>query len=115
MSLDDLRHSVAEFAQERDWEQFHIPRSLLLALIAEVGELAELVQWAPDEALDERWIEDHKSRLSEEMADILVYLVRLADVLNVDLLEAASSKIRQNSEKYPVEKSRGNSRKYNEL
>ena len=115
MSLDDLRQSVYEFAQERDWEQFHIPRSLLLALMAEVGELAELLQWTPDAALDEKWIQDHKSRLSEEMADIFICLLRLADVTNVDLLEAAASKIRQNSEKYPIEKSRGNSRKYTEL
>ncbi len=115
MSLDDLRESVSEFAKARDWEQFHIPRSLLLALIAEVGELSEVLQWTPDQALDEEWIRKHQSRLSEEIADILIYLVRLADVLNVDLLAAASSKIEQNSKKYPVDKARGNAKKYTDL
>jgi len=115
MSLDELTSEVASFAKERDWDQFHLPRSLVLALMAEVGELAEVMQWVPDSQMNSRWTEDNNDDLSEELADVFIYLIRLADVLDIDLESAARSKLLVNAEKYPVEKSRGKSTKYTNL
>jgi NTP pyrophosphatase (non-canonical NTP hydrolase) len=93
-----------EFTRERDWEQFHDPRSLILALVGEVGELAELFQW-PTEALADASIPGSKlhTRASEELSDVLLYLVRLADVLNVEIVSAAQSKLAAAEERFPTE------------
>ncbi|MBP7149405.1 MAG: nucleotide pyrophosphohydrolase [Acidobacteria bacterium] len=116
MSLDDLKTRVRQFARERDWEQFHGPKNLVMALTSEVGELSELFQWlTPQQSqaiMDEP---DHAARVREEIADILIYLVRLADVLEIDLLEAAEDKLRVNAAKYPADRSRGRADKYTEL
>jgi dCTP diphosphatase len=113
MSLDDLRRRLEDFARARDWERFHTPRNLVLALVGEVGELAELVQWDA-ELLREAHTEAGGS-VRNELADILIYLVRLADVLGVDLEAAARDKVDRNEGCYPVDRSRGSARKYNDL
>ena len=115
MSLGELSQKIREFADERDWGQFHSPRNLIFAIQAEVGELSELVQWTSDAELDGDWITRHRNRLGEEMADVLIYLVRLSDVLGVDLEAAADDKIRLNGQKYPIEHARGNAKKYTEF
>jgi NTP pyrophosphatase (non-canonical NTP hydrolase) len=105
--LRELRDALRQFAAEREWEQFHAPKSLAIALSVEAAELLELFQW--NELLDD------PARVREELADVLLYLVRLADRLDVDLAAAAREKIARNAEKYPVTKARGNRRKYSDL
>jgi len=106
--LIEIRDAARAFIAERDWQQFQDPKSVMLALVGEVGELAELLQWLPaDAARDLAHEEPLHTRLSEEMADVLVYLVGLADQCGVDLGEAAMAKIATSSEKHPVQSSRG--------
>ena len=115
MSLEDLRRRLEDFAHARDWEQFHTPRNLVLALVGEVGELAELVQWRSDADLLREAHGQASGPFRSELADILIYLVRLADVLGVDLEAAARDKVDSNERRYPVDRSRGSARKYNDL
>ena len=112
--LARLRDSLRQFAAERDWDQFHSPKNLAMALAVEAAELLERFQWMTEED-SKRLPPAELARVREEMADVLNYLVRLADKLDVDLLEAARDKVALNAQKYPVEKSRGNSKKYSEL
>src|SRR5438094_4951933 len=101
--LEELRESFREFTREREWARFHDPTSLLLALVGEVGELAELYQWVPaDDAVARARNDPLKTRTTEELADILIYLVGLADVLNVDLIEAAAAKLEAAKARFPV-------------
>jgi len=113
-SLLQLRDALRAFAAERDWDQFHSPRNLATALSVEAAELLEPFQWLTDE--QSRGLPpDARAAVEQELADVLLYLVRLADTLDVDLAAAARAKIARNAEKYPVEKSRGSSRKYDTL
>jgi dCTP diphosphatase len=106
--LIEIRDAARGFIAEREWERFQDPKSVMLALVGEVGELAELFQWLPaDEARDRAREEPLHSRLAEEMADVLVDLVGLADQCGVDLGPAALRKVALSSEKHPVESSRG--------
>jgi dCTP diphosphatase len=96
------------FTQERDWAQFHDPKSLILALVGEVGELAELFQWLPpDEAARLTAAEPLRTRAGEEIADVLLYLVRLADVLELDLAACARGKLARAGERFPAHSYRG--------
>ncbi len=113
-SLVRLRDALREFAAERDWDQFHSPRNLATALAVEAAELLEPFQWLTDEQARELPPET-RAAVEQELADVLLYLVRLADKLDVDLERAAFAKIVRNGQKYPVEKARGSSRKYDEL
>jgi len=91
------------FTDERDWGQFHDPKSLVLALVGEVGELAELFQWLPaDHAAQLAAADPLRQRVGEEMADVLAYLVRLADVLDVDLAEVTRKKLENSAERFPA-------------
>ena len=112
MTLDDLAAELRRFAADRDWDQFHTPKNLAISLAVEVGELLEHVQWERDEVLAER-LQNPQARmaLGEEMADVFIYLVRLADILDIDLLEAARSKLAANAERYPADEVRGSSAK----
>jgi NTP pyrophosphatase (non-canonical NTP hydrolase) len=112
--LTELRDSLREFAAQRDWDQFHSPKNLASALSVEASELLEIFQWLTEDQSRELTPEQH-AHAREEMADVLNYLVRLADKLGVDLLQAAREKIGQNALKYPAEKSRGSMKKYSEL
>ena len=112
--LRDLRDQLRAFAAERDWDQFHSPRNLATALAVEAAELLEPFQWLTEEQ-SRSLPPDTRVAVEEELADVLLYLVRLADKLDVDLAAAARAKIVRNGEKYPVEKARGSSRKYDTL
>ena len=106
--LEAIRTAARTFREERDWQQFQDPKSVLLALVGEVGELAELFQWLPaDRAKDLIANEPLHTRVAEEMADVLVYLVGLADQCDVDLGSAALAKIEKSAVKHPVATSRG--------
>ena len=116
MDLTDLTQRLRTFAAERDWDQFHSPKNLSMALAGEAGELLELFQWLTQEeshALADS--PEEMAKVREELADILIYLVRLADKLGVDLEEAALEKIETNAERYPVDKARGKATKYDDL
>jgi len=115
LDLELLRQQVAAFAQDRDWDQFHSVRNLILALVGEVGELAEVVQWTNDDKIDELLNSGGRDRLAQELADVLIYLVRVADKSGVDLAKAVSDKLAENDGKYPKDKARGNAKKYTEL
>jgi NTP pyrophosphatase (non-canonical NTP hydrolase) len=112
--LRDLRDELRAFAAERDWDQFHSPRNLATALAVEAAELLEPFQWLTEEQ-SRSLPPDTRAAVEEELADVLLYLVRLADKLDVDLAAAARAKIVRNGEKYPAEKARGSSRKYDTL
>jgi dCTP diphosphatase len=103
-----LRDQMRAFTKARNWEQFHDPKSLMLALIGEVGELSELFQWLPaQEAASSASEEPLRTRVGEEMADVLLYLIRLADVLNIDLAEVTTAKLRNSEERFSVESFKG--------
>jgi len=112
-SLAALSSEIQKFVLERDWHQFHSPKNLSMALAVEASELMEHFQWMEGE--DSRTLEAEKlAGVKEEMADVLVYLLRMADELEVDLVETAFEKMKQNALKYPAEKVKGSSRKYTE-
>lgn len=113
-AFDDLAGRLAAFARERDWQQFHSPKNLAMALAAESAELLEHFQWLTESQSRELPTEK-REEAALEMADVLLYLVRLADELGIDLLDAAGRKLVINAGKYPIGKSRGHSRKYTDL
>ena len=112
--FEDLSRRLAEFAAARDWEQFHSPKNLAMALAAEAGELLEHFQWL-SEAESAELKPEALDAVALELADVQVYLVRLADRLGIDLVAAAHRKIDLNAEKYPADKARGHARKYDQL
>lgn len=112
--LDQIRDKLRAFAAERDWSQFHSPKNLAIAISVEAGELLEHFQWLSIEA-SQTLPNEKLAKISEEMADVLLYLIRMADVLGVDLIESANAKIEANARKYPVDLARGNAKKYTEL
>ena len=112
--LTSLRDELRQFASERDWDQFHSPKNLASALAVEAAELLEPFQWltgAQSQTLSPQQLE----QVRKEMADVFLYLIRLADKLDVDLISSARAKIHENATKYPVEKVKGSSRKYTDL
>jgi NTP pyrophosphatase (non-canonical NTP hydrolase) len=111
--LAEVAGELRAFADERDWGQFHSPKNLAMALAAEAGELIEQFQWLSEkdsEAPDP----ERRARIEAELADVFIYLVRLADRLGSDLPSSVAAKIRENREKYPAEKVRGDHRKYDQ-
>jgi NTP pyrophosphatase (non-canonical NTP hydrolase) len=113
-SLEGLRRQLAEFAEKRDWDQFHNPKNLAMALAGEAGELMEHFQWlTPEQAT--RLSKATRKEVALECADVLLFLLRLADKLDIDLAAAARRKLVINAKKYPVGKSRGRATKYNKL
>ncbi|XP_009608226.1 uncharacterized protein [Nicotiana tomentosiformis] len=112
VSLELLKEKMADFAKEREWDQFHTPRNLLLALVGEVGELSEIFQWKGEVPKGlPNWEEKEKEHLGEELSDVLLYLVRLSDICGIDLGIAALRKLELNAIKYPVSLSKGSSKK----
>lgn len=114
-SLKGIMEKQREFAEERDWSQYHTPRNLVLALVGEVGELAELFQWKSDEMAPPglgTFSDDERKHLGEELSDVLLYLTRLADVCGIDLGRAVKDKMGKNAVKYPAKLCRGKSDKY---
>jgi dCTP diphosphatase len=114
MNLQALTLTIRKFTQERDWDQFHNPKDLAVALGIEVSELQEITLWTPT-GQSAKKIEEKREAVEHEVGDILIYLLRFCDVTGIDPIEAASNKLRLNAEKYPVHKSKGNSKKYTEL
>ena len=112
--LESLRDQLRTFASERDWDQFHSPKNLAAALAVEASELLEHFQWLT-EAQSQQLPPETLNEVSNEVADVLLYLIRISDKLGIDLIAAANAKIVLNAEKYPVEKARGSSRKYTEF
>ncbi|KAK1260658.1 hypothetical protein QJS04_geneDACA002373 [Acorus gramineus] len=105
VSLKGLSRKLEEFAKERNWEQYHSPRNLLLAMVGEVGELSEIFQWRGEVAKGlPDWEESDKEHLGEELSDVLLYLIRLSDMCGIDLDEAVTKKIVKNAIKYPAPK-----------
>ena len=114
ITLADLKRRLRRFAAERDWEKYHSPKNLASALIVEAAELLERFQWLTEDE-SKSLPSAELAKVREELADVLIYLVRLADQLEIDLLEAAREKMEKNARKYPADKARGNSRKYSVL
>ena len=113
-TMDDLISKLRDFSEDRDWEQFHSPKNLSMALTVEAAELMEILQWLTEDQsrnLDAETL----AKVKDEIGDIQIYLARIADKLGIDLLKAADDKLQQNEEKYPVDKAKGNARKHTEL
>ena len=112
--MDALRRRLAEFAAKRDWDQFHNPKNLAMALAGEAGEVLEHFQWLTFEQASALSAET-RAEVALECADVLLFLLRLCDKLDIDLAKAAHKKLVLNAKKYPIEKSRGKATKYNKL
>jgi len=114
VDIEQIRNELRRFAGERHWDQFHSPKNLATALAVEAAELLEHFQWLTD-AQSETLRPEVREQVTLEIADVFLYLVRLADKLDVDLIEAARRKLAINAEKYPVARARGSAKKYTEL
>lgn len=112
-NLDDVRRRARDFAVKRDWEQFHSPKNLAMALSIEAGEVMEHFQWLSEEAAA-ALPEATRAAVAEELADVQIYLVMLADKLGVDLLRAVAAKMEKNESRYPADRVRGSARKHSE-
>jgi dCTP diphosphatase len=112
-TLEPIKQRLREFAAERDWEQFHSPKNLAMAMIVEAAELVEHFQWLTED--ESRNLSAQKlAEVTQEIADIQIYLVRLADKLGIDIEQAVHAKIDVNAQKYPADKVRGSARKYSD-
>jgi len=115
-TIADLKNRVLAFVRERDWEQFHSPKNLSMALAAEAGELMEHFLWAtPEQSRGIAQDAAKRAKIAEELADVVIYALEFANVTGLDVAAAIEAKIAANAKKYPVEKARGRSAKYNEL
>ena len=118
MSLDlkKIYEYQRKFAEDRDWKQFHTPKNLAMALSVEASELLEIFQWlTPDQSQSIKKDDPLMESISDEVSDTLYYLLRIADILKIDLEQALYKKMKKNEEKYPIEKSKGLAKKYNQL
>ena len=113
MDINNYKNKIKEFADERNWEQYHTPKNLTMALSGEVGELTEIFQWLSNEE-SKNLPEKDLQLAKEEIADIFIYLLRLSTKLNIDLEEAVNEKLEINAKKYPVDLARDNAIKYNQ-
>lgn len=113
-SLDNLAKALAQFAQAREWQPFHSPKNLASALVVEAGELLEHFQWLTEEQ-SRALPPEQREAVAAEVADVLLYLVQLASALGIDPVAAAQAKMQVNAQKYPVDRARGHSRKYDAL
>lgn len=115
VEITELQSLLRAFAEERDWDQFHSIRNLVLAMVGEVGEVAELLQWMDDSKVSDFLDTGGRERLGEEISDVLFYLLRVADIAKIDLGSAVNLKLQKNELKYPVSKAKGSSKKYSDL
>ena len=111
--LDELIRKIRNFVEERDWDQFHSPKNLAMALAVEASELVEIFQWMTEEE-SQQLDSKRKQYAEEEIADVMTYLIRISDRLDIDLLAAVERKLAINQKKYPANLVRGNSKKYTE-
>jgi NTP pyrophosphatase (non-canonical NTP hydrolase) len=114
LDVTNVAKRLSAFARERDWEQFHSPKNIATALSVEASELLEIFQWLTEEQSKEL-APKTLERVKEEAADVQLYLIRLCDLLNVDLAAAVDAKLAANARKYPAHKARGSSKKYDQL
>ena len=114
MEIAQLQQIIAKFCQLRDWDQFHNPKDLSISLVLEATEVLEHFQWKSIEEMNE-YVKTHKKEIGEELADTLYWILLIGHDLKIDVLKALEEKIKINNEKYPVEKSKGNHKKYTEL
>lgn len=112
--LEEIVSKIKKFRDERDWKQFHNPDSLAKSVVIEAAELLEHFQWKSKEEV-EQYVKENKEEISDEIADVAIYLFELADTMGIDLKEAVLNKLEKNERRYPVEKARGNAKKYTEL
>jgi dCTP diphosphatase len=106
--FEELSARIEEFVRDRDWEQYHNPKNLSMAIAVEAAELLEIFQWlSPDECDRDVLPQEQKNNIADELADIIIYAIRMAQVLNIDVLEAVGRKIEKNELKYPVEEIKG--------
>ena len=115
MNIKKIKNNLRSFAKDRDWDQFHSPKNLVMALSGEVGELVEIYQWLNEkQSMLENLSSESQTKTREELADIFIYLIRIADKLDINLEQAVEDKIKINEKNYPVKLSKGNSTKYNQ-
>tara|TARA_X000000368_G_C23027208_1_gene710789 strand:+ start:45 stop:392 length:348 start_codon:yes stop_codon:yes gene_type:complete len=115
MNIKEIQARLDKFAKDRDWDQFHSPKNLTMALSVEVAELVEIFQWSNSGGLEEIKDLGTRKKIEEEIADIFIYLIKISGKLNVDLTKIINEKIDKNEKKYPVDKSYGTSKKSTEL
>lgn len=113
-SIKEITARIRKFAAARDWEQFHNPKDMAVAIAAEAGELMQHFVWQQPDQIEARAV-DHREEIASEIADVGILLFEMAALLEMDLGEVMESKIKRNEERYPVSKSKGNNRKYNEF
>ena len=113
MDIENLQQRLRDFAAARDWQRYHSPKNLAMAMSVEMAELVEHFQWLTEQQSRDLGAAK-RAEVEQELADVLIYLVRLADQLGIDLLEAAQRKLAVNEARYPADKVRGSSRKYSE-
>lgn len=114
MDIEQIKQKLRDFAEMREWNQYHSPKNLASAISVESAELLEIFQWLSEEESKNLTLKD-KSKVEQEVADVFLYLIRLADKLDINLLNVAERKIAINEMKYPVELSKGNAKKYTEF
>jgi dCTP diphosphatase len=112
--LEKIAETLEDFANKRDWNQFHSPKNLSMALSVEVSELVEEFQWLTEKQ-SAQLPKEKLDNVKDEVGDIFIYLIRLSSKLNIDLISAASDKILKNEKKYPIEKAKGNAKKYSDF
>ena len=115
MNIEEIQARLDKFAKDRNWDQFHSPKNLSMALSVEVAELVEIFQWSNSGGLDEIKDPETRKNIEEEIADIFIYLIKISGKLNLDLSKVINEKIDKNEKKYPISKSKGKSDKYNKL
>lgn len=114
-SIQSLQLKVAKFRDDRNWKQFHTPKDLAISIAIESAELMECFQWKNKEEIEKYLNSEKSEEINEEIADILIYLLNLSDVLGISLLDEAFKKLEKNNHKYPIEKAKGTAKKYTEL
>lgn len=112
--IEDLTKRIIAFRDARDWKQFHKPKDLAVSLSIEASEVLEHFQWKSESEIN-KYVKTHKEEIAEELADVLNYLLIMAHDLGIDLVAAEEKKVEKNERKYPVEKAKGNAKKYTEL
>ena len=114
ITLEELKEKVKEFCEKRDWDQFHNPKELAIGISTEANELLQIFRFKSEEDMKKVMSSEKKIEVEEELADVLYFVLRFAQMNNIDLSSAVSNKIKKNNEKYPVEKVKGCNKKYNE-
>lgn len=113
--LQQLTQAIIQFRDERDWKQFHKPKDMVISLMLEAAEVAELFQWKTDEQMEAMKSEPAQEDLADELSDVLFWILTMANDFNIDMKEAFLRKLEKSAKKYPVEKAKGNAKKYTVL